>query len=90
MYSKASVRYEKVFGPAHPRFQSLQDNLHALDAEIENRTLVRVEEPKNNLQGGLSHLSAEETPKSKRHKLFRKLGVVNLVSKRGERRLAPA
>jgi len=75
MYSKASIGYEKVFGPDHSKSRNLRDRLHALDAEIENRTLVRVEEPANSLQEGLSHLSTEETPsKSKRHKLFRKLG----------------
>ncbi|KAH8800849.1 hypothetical protein F5884DRAFT_685562, partial [Xylogone sp. PMI_703] len=76
MYSRALIGYEKVFGPAHLRSQSLRDRLHSLDAKIENRAQVRVEEPENNLQGGLLYLSAKETLlKSKRyHKLFRKLG----------------
>jgi tetratricopeptide (TPR) repeat protein len=75
MYSKASIGYEKVVGPDHPRSQSLRDKLHALDAVMENRALIEVEDPVNNPQGGPSHLGAEETTsKSKRHKLFRKLG----------------
>jgi hypothetical protein len=75
MYSKALAGYEKVVGPDHPRSQSLHDKLCALDAEIKNRTLVKVEEPINNIRGGLSHLVVEETPsRSKHQKLFQKLG----------------
>src|SRR5271170_1847115 len=33
MYSKALVGYDKVVGPDHPRSQSLQDNIRALDAK---------------------------------------------------------
>ncbi|KAH9203401.1 P-loop containing nucleoside triphosphate hydrolase protein [Leptodontidium sp. 2 PMI_412] len=75
MYSKALIGYEKVVGPDHPRSQSLRDKLHALDTVMENRALVEVEDSVNNPQGGPSHLGAEETTsKSKRNKLFRKLG----------------
>ena len=71
MYSKALVGCEKVFGPDHPRSQGLRDNLRALDAVVENKALIGVEESINNLQGGPSHLVAEGTPlKSKRRKLF--------------------
>ncbi|KAL5325009.1 hypothetical protein ACEPPN_006131 [Leptodophora sp. 'Broadleaf-Isolate-01'] len=76
MYSKALIGYEKVVGPDHPRSQSLRDKLHALDTVMENRALVEVEDSVNNPQGGPSHLGAEETTsRSKRNKLFRKLGL---------------
>jgi tetratricopeptide (TPR) repeat protein len=76
MYSKASLGYEKAFGPEHPRSQSLRHKLSALDAVVENRSLIGVEEPVEDLQRGLSHLAFKETSlKSKRHKLFRKLGI---------------
>jgi Tfp pilus assembly protein PilF len=60
MYSKALIRYEKVFRPDYPRSQGLQDHLRALDAVMENTVLAEVEEPVNNLQGGLSDLGIEE------------------------------
>ncbi|PQE29295.1 hypothetical protein CJF30_00004368 [Rutstroemia sp. NJR-2017a BBW] len=74
MYSKATLGYEQVFGPEHPRSQSSRHKLCALDAGMQNRALLEVEEPVDNLQGEPSHL--KQTPStSKRHELFRKLGL---------------
>jgi hypothetical protein len=65
MYSKAFIGNKIVFGPDHPRSQSLRDKIVALDAMIKNQALVGIEEPVD-----------KETPsKSKRHKLFQKLGL---------------
>jgi hypothetical protein len=49
MYSKASLGYEKVFGPEHPRSQSFCHRLSALDAVVEIRSLIGVEEPADDL-----------------------------------------
>jgi hypothetical protein len=74
MYSKASLGYEQVFGPEHPRSQSSCHKLCALDAVMQNRALLEAEEPMDDLQGEPSHL--KKTPStSKRYKLFRKLGL---------------
>jgi len=76
MYSKALIRYEKVFGPDHLESRTMQDKLSALDVVIESRTLVEVKDLVDNLQKASLHLSVKETPlKSKRHKLFRKLDI---------------
>jgi tetratricopeptide (TPR) repeat protein len=44
MYERALAGYEKAVGPDHPRSQSLQDKLSALDADIKNKALAAVEE----------------------------------------------
>ena len=71
MYLKAFAGYEKVVGPDHPRSQSLRDKLGTLDAVIGDKALAVVEGSERP-----SHLCDKETPsKSKRSKLFRKLGL---------------
>jgi hypothetical protein len=65
MYSKAFIRNKIVFGPDHPRSQSLRDKASALDVMIKNKALIGVEEP----------IDKETLSKSKRYKLFRKLGL---------------
>jgi len=68
MYLKIPIEYEKIFGPNHSKSQNLRDKLHALDVMIENKALVKIEDPVNNPQGGPSHLGAGETiSKSKRN-----------------------
>jgi hypothetical protein len=49
MYSKALIGYRKVFGPNHPESRGLRENLSALDAVVENRSLIGVEEPVDDL-----------------------------------------
>jgi hypothetical protein len=71
MYLKAFAGYEKVVGPHHPKSQSLRDKLGTLDAVVRDKALAVVEESERR-----SHLCGKETPsKSKRSKLFRKLGL---------------
>ncbi|PQE10720.1 hypothetical protein CJF32_00009819 [Rutstroemia sp. NJR-2017a WRK4] len=49
MYSKALLGYKQVFGPEHPVSHSSYNKLCALDAVVENRTLLEVEEPVDDL-----------------------------------------
>ena len=71
MYLKAFAGYKKVVGPDYPWSQSLRDKLGSLDAIIGDKALAVVKESE-----GPSHLCGKETPsKSKRSKLFRKLGL---------------
>jgi tetratricopeptide (TPR) repeat protein len=44
MYSKAFIGNEIVFGPNHPRSQSLRDRVDALDVVIKKKALIGVEE----------------------------------------------
>jgi hypothetical protein len=76
MYSKALYGYEQVFGPEYTNSKTLRDKLCALDAIVEDRVLVGVIGPVDDLQGGPSHLGIQTTPStSKQHKLFRKLSL---------------
>ena len=52
MYSKAYIGYEKVFGTSHARSQTLRGKIHALNAGIDSRKVVRAEESMNDLQVG--------------------------------------
>ena len=71
MYSKALYGYEQVFGPEHAKSKTLRDKLCALDAMVEDKALVGVEELVDDLQGGPSHLGINKAPStSKRHKLL--------------------
>jgi hypothetical protein len=65
MYLKAFIGNKIVFGPDHPRSQSLWDKVNALDVVIKNKALIGVEEP----------VDKGTSLKSKRHKLFRKPGL---------------
>ncbi|KAM3066460.1 hypothetical protein ACMFMG_012045 [Clarireedia jacksonii] len=49
MYSKALLGYEQVFGPEHPGSQSSRYKLYTLDAVMQNRALLEVEEPVDDL-----------------------------------------
>jgi hypothetical protein len=65
MYSEAFIGNEIVLGPDHPRSQSLRDKVSALDVATKNKALIGAEYP----------MDKETSSKSKRHKLFRKLGL---------------
>jgi tetratricopeptide (TPR) repeat protein len=77
MYSKALVGYEKVVGHGHPRCQTLREILEDLDTELETNALVNTgKDLGHEPDGQASHSIIEDTPsKSKRHRLFRKLGL---------------
>ena len=63
MYLKALTGYKKVVGPNHPNCQSLQENLRDLDTKIHNSQEIL-------------HLDSERAlPTSRRHRLFKKLGL---------------
>jgi hypothetical protein len=65
MYSKALIGNEMAFGPNYPRSQSLRDKASALNIAIKNKALIGVEVP----------VDKGTSSKSKRQKLFRKLGL---------------
>ena len=65
MYSKALVGYDKVVGPDHPESRSLR-TIFVFDIVNENKVLIDVREPVNNLEGETSHLDAKGTS-SKSH-----------------------
>jgi tetratricopeptide (TPR) repeat protein len=65
MYSKALIGNEKVFGPDHPRSQDLRADIDGLDTVIKKKALVGSEEP----------VSKKASSKSKRRRLFSKLGL---------------
>jgi hypothetical protein len=76
MFSKALLGYEQVFGPDHAKSETLRDQLYALDARVKERGLIEIEERAGDLQVGSSYLGIKKPPLiSKRHKLFRKLGL---------------
>jgi tetratricopeptide (TPR) repeat protein len=75
MYSRALVGFERVFGPDHPKSQKLRDILQTLDTRAENGAFNDVYKPVNNSQREISGLGDKETPKTKRHKLLKKLGL---------------
>ncbi|KAH7413483.1 hypothetical protein BKA64DRAFT_355752 [Cadophora sp. MPI-SDFR-AT-0126] len=76
MYLKALRGYERVYGPEHAKSETLRDKLYALDVVVENKAPVETEERADDLKVGPSHLGIRKVPStSKRHKLFRKLGL---------------
>jgi hypothetical protein len=75
MFSKALRGYEKVFGLDHVECETLRDKLCALDAELENKGLVEIEELAEDLPTGSSPDNNKPPSISKRHKLFRKFGL---------------
>jgi hypothetical protein len=74
MFSKALRGYEQVFGPEHAKSETLRDKLCALDALVEKKAAVEIEERADGLPIGSSHPGIKK-PTSKQHKLFRKLGL---------------
>ena len=60
MYKRALAGYKNAVGPDHPRSQSLQEKLSALDADIKNKALAAVEESETSL-----HLFGKKTTKIK-------------------------
>jgi tetratricopeptide (TPR) repeat protein len=76
MYAKALCGYEQVFGPEHAKSKILRDKLYVLDAVVENKTSVEVQERAGDLPTGLSHPSIKYPPStSEQHELFQKLGL---------------
>jgi hypothetical protein len=75
MFAKALYRYEQVFGPEHAKSKTLRDKLHILDAMVENKAPVEIEEHAENVLTGSAPGINKPPSTSKRHKLFRKLGL---------------
>jgi tetratricopeptide (TPR) repeat protein len=76
MYSNALAGYEKVVGPGHPRCQSLRETLQDLDTRTEKKAIKSIKEPASDPQGDISRLASEGViSTSRRHKLFKKLGL---------------
>ena len=74
MYSKALLGYEQVYGPEHTKSETLRNKLCALSV-AENKAWVEIEERADDPQVGPSHLNIRVPSISKRHRLFRKLGL---------------
>jgi len=76
MYAKALCGYEQVFGLEHVKSMTLRNKLCALDAVLENKGSVKIEEHADVLATGSSRPGISKPPSiSKRQKLFRKLGL---------------
>ncbi|KAH8598606.1 hypothetical protein B0O99DRAFT_567078 [Bisporella sp. PMI_857] len=76
MFSRALRGYEQVFGLEHANSATLRDKLCTLDAVVENKAPAKIEERAGDLPTGSSHPGSKNPPStSKRHKLFRKLGL---------------
>jgi tetratricopeptide (TPR) repeat protein len=76
MYSKALAGYKKVVGPDHLKCQSLQEILYELETIIEREAMKGREEPASDPQGNVSRLDSKGALSiSRRHRLFRKLGL---------------
>jgi hypothetical protein len=75
MYSKALAGY-KAIGPNHPRCQSLENFLQDLDTRTKTEAIKGTKEPASNPSGEVSGSDSKEALLiSRRHKLFRKLGL---------------
>ncbi|KAH8588539.1 hypothetical protein B0O99DRAFT_582895 [Bisporella sp. PMI_857] len=76
MYLKALTGYKKVVGPKHPKCQSLQEILQDLETITEGEAMKGREEPATDPQENVSRLDSKGAlSTSKRHRLFRKLGL---------------
>jgi tetratricopeptide (TPR) repeat protein len=76
IFSEALRGYKQVFGPHYAKSEKVQNKLYALDAVLESKALVNIKGHEDKVVTGTSHLSPNTTPSpSKRHKLFRKLGI---------------
>jgi tetratricopeptide (TPR) repeat protein len=71
MFLKALCGYEQVFRPDHAKSESVQNKLCALDAMLETKALIKIEELTDDPLTGSSHPGINKPPStSKRHKLF--------------------
>ncbi|KAH6703052.1 kinesin light chain [Leptodontidium sp. MPI-SDFR-AT-0119] len=77
MFLEVLRGYEKVFGLDHAESEILRDRLCALDAVRQNKSPVEIEEYTEDLPTGPSR-DSNKSP-SKRHKLFRKLGLRSYI-----------
>jgi tetratricopeptide (TPR) repeat protein len=75
MYLKALAGYEKVVGPDHPRCQSLYKILQDLGTRTKTEAIKRTKEPASNPLRVSDSDSKGVLSTSRRHKLFRKLGL---------------
>ncbi len=75
MFLKVLRGYEKVFGLNHAKSKTLRGKLYALDAVLENKATVEIEEHAEDVPTGSSPGINKPPSTLKRHKLFRKLGL---------------
>jgi tetratricopeptide (TPR) repeat protein len=75
IYLKALTGYKKVVGPDHSRCQSLQEILQDLDTRTKTKAIKGTKEPASNPSRVLGLDSKEALSTSRRHKLFKKLGL---------------
>ena len=75
MYSKALAGYKAV-GPNHPRCQTLEEFLQDLHTRTKTEAIKGTKEPESNHLGEVSRSDSKGAPStSRRHKLFKKLGL---------------
>jgi hypothetical protein len=77
MFLKVLRGYELVFGPEHAESKTLRDKLYALDTVLENKAPVEIEEHAEDVPTGPVPGDNKPPSTSKRHKLFRKLGLMS-------------
>ncbi|KAG4429439.1 hypothetical protein IFR05_015080 [Cadophora sp. M221] len=75
MYAKALCGYEQVFGFEHAESETLRNKLCALDAVLKNNAPVEIEEHAEDVPTRSSPGINKPSSTSKRHKVFRKLGL---------------
>lgn len=75
MFSKALRKYKKVFGFDYVKSKTLWDKLCALNTVLKNKGPVEIKEYVEELPTGSSLDNNKPPLISKRHKLFRKLGL---------------
>jgi tetratricopeptide (TPR) repeat protein len=74
MFSKALRGYEQVFGPDYAKSETVRNKLCALDAMLENKAPVEIEELTDDLLTGSSHPGINKPPStSKRTSCFESL-----------------
>jgi tetratricopeptide (TPR) repeat protein len=76
IYSKALIGYKKVVRLEYPKCQNLQEILQDLETIIEREAMKGREEPASDPQRNVSYLDSKGAlSTSRRHRLFRKLGL---------------
>ncbi|OBT63871.1 hypothetical protein VE03_06634 [Pseudogymnoascus sp. 23342-1-I1] len=76
MYQRALQGYEKALGPDHPTSQSLQEILQGVDFGNEKEPMKGLKEPASGPREEVLRLGSEGAlSTSRRHNLFRKLGL---------------
>ncbi|PVH70492.1 hypothetical protein DL98DRAFT_135890 [Cadophora sp. DSE1049] len=75
MYAKALYGYEQVFGPEHAESETLRNKLYALNAVLKNNAIIEIEKHAEDVPTRSSPGINKPPSTSKRHKLFRKLGL---------------